>query len=276
MKRLLSALLCASLLLLPGCRSSSDTIPETLADAAAWTAPDGTAVALWESPIEDIYRLEDGTELLRFNTFGPENTHSGKLTGFDVLEPAVREKVGAYYEERGLLFDLEEQIALAYADRLDAQATDRKFYSHYVEQVSVPCYEAERHVGFSTRTVLPENPGAYDRTVVHSNSVLLFDRSTGEIVDPWDLFSVPQDEALDYIFGLDIPHEPFRDPPSREMLKAAFRPKMLTLEPDNIYIDYPAGTLDGVTLGYGISVDYVDLTDILHPWAIPVQEDASK
>lgn len=51
-----------------------------------------------------------------FLACGPDNVYVGGIENFDALEENTQKKVLAYYEEQGLLYDIDSELERAYAD----------------------------------------------------------------------------------------------------------------------------------------------------------------
>lgn len=231
----------------------------------ARTLRDGTAIDLleydgWGS---HTYRLADGTELLRVDEpFGPENVQVGGQEGFESLSGAVQEKIRACYEDRGLLFDEMEELERCYAAWKEL---GEAFQDGHIRQETSPAASSERVIYFTTELTLPEDYG----TRMHRNDRFqdAFDRRTGEKLETWDLFAVPEAEVrqrLPELVDWEIPQN------VRAEMAKALEPEWILFGREALSITFPAGSLPGEELDYGISVEYKDAPEgFFQPWAVP-------
>lgn len=215
------------------------------------------------------YRLEDGTELLEIEfPLSPANYSTGML---DALPEDAQENIRAYYIALGTLYDVNELLAAAYDDYLACQANpDLTFENHFANQDTSPCGETEAFVAFRT-TVNVLLGIHFECRTKQIQTCQIFDRETGELMDPWSLFLVPKEDAVHYIFYELCKGDAFGDSlPSREALVKNLKAEHITWYLDGIEIMYPAGTLDGERdPGIGFGFTYEEFETILHPWAIP-------
>ena len=228
------------------------------------TLSDGTAVEIWDTAFFGTnYILPDGTELLRENRpSGPQNVHVGGVEGFDQLSAPAREAVASYYAEQGLLYNVEEVLGRAYADYRDG---GEDFSTYLVEQSVSPSASNERLMYFTTTVFCSIDSGTAEETSLPA----VFDRETGEKLDIWSLFAVPEAEAraalLDKMAdGSDVP---------RTELEAAFRPEYIRFYSSGLDVTFPRGTLPSQEYTTGGSFDYAELDGLLQPWAIPVEPE---
>lgn len=208
-------------------------------------------------------RLADGTELLRVDEpFGPENVQVGGQEGFESLSGAVQEKVRACYEDRGLLFDEMEELERCYAAWKELGEV---FRSGHISQNVTPSASSERVMYFTTELLLPQEYGTsfYNSTSLQD----AFDRRTGEKLETWDLFAVPEAEVrqrLPELVDWEIPQN------VRAEMAKALEPEWILFGREALSITFPAGSLPGEELDYGISVEYKDAPEgFFQPWAVP-------
>ena len=228
------------------------------------TLSDGTAVEIWDTAFFGTnYILPDGTELLRENRpSGPQNVHVGGVEGFDQLSAPAREAVAAYYAEQGLLYDVEEVLERAYADYRDG---GEDFSAYLVEQSVSPSASNERLMYFTTTVFCSIDSGTAEETSLPA----VFDRETGEKLDIWSLFAVPEEEARAAL--VDKMAEGGYIP--RAELEAALRPEYIIFRTDRLDITFPRGTLPSQEYTTGGSFDYAELDGLLQPWAIPEEPE---
>ena len=188
--------------------------------------------------------------------------HVGGVEDFDQLSAPAREAVASYYAEQGLLYDVEEVLGRAYADYRDG---GEDFSTYLVEQSVSPSASNERLMYFTTTVFCSIDSGTAEETSLPA----VFDRETGEKLDIWSLFAVPEAEAraalLDKMAdGSDVP---------RTELEAALRPEYIIFRTDRLDITFPRGTLPSQEYATGGSFDYAELDGLLQPWAIPVEPE---
>lgn len=226
------------------------------------TLSDGTSVGIWNNSGSMLYTLENGTKLLRVsNPSGPDNTHVGGTESFDDLGEAAQRNVLKFYENQGLLYDLDAELQKAYEEYL-AQEDKSKFNLRHISQDKVPTASNERVMCFLTAVFLP-----IDSKTSHEYRIgAVFDRETGEVIDNWDLFSRPPEEAKQKI--LDIAG--VTDPVLRKEMEAAFQPESIILFQDNMQVCFQQGTLPSQEHTYMLGLDYDEkLAEILNEWAVP-------
>ncbi len=246
----------------------------------AVTLRDGTALDMLEDPHfhDRTYRLADGTELLRVNDGGgPENRYVMGRESFDDLSETAKEKVRAYYEEQGLLYDEREELEKAYAAWKEL---GEDFACPLVGQDVTPAASSERIMYFTTSVTLPAE---YDESVVTGLELCdAFDRETGERIDIPDLFAVPWEEVrrrLPELAGWRI------DPAVAAEMAEALEPEWICFGQSELSVLFPAGSLPSNVIGqegppeewkepqaagYHFSLDWQSIPEgFLQPWAIP-------
>ena len=220
------------------------------------TLSDGTAVQLWQRLFGDTaYRLEDGTDLLRERTSGPEHVYVGGQESFDDLADDAQKAVRAYYEDRGLLYDAQAILEDAY-ERF--QAAPHDFDCWALGQDVAPLASNDRIMSFITTVTLPLG----GRIVTERRLGDVFDRNTGEHLDNSDLFTVPLDEAAARMLDAAGIAQPLRE----EMI-SALEPEYITLHSDSIELAFPEGSLPSQEYSYIVCVDLEDCP--LRDWAVP-------
>lgn len=232
----------------------------------ARTLRDGTAVDVMENGSHGdnrAYRLPDGTELLRVNDFGgPENHYVGGVESFDDLSDAAKEKVRAYYENRGPLYDEGEELERAYAAYREL---GEAFACDWVQEDVTPTASNETVMYFAASLTLPQEYG--ERTSYEQRFGGAFDRETGEKIDNWDLFTVPEAEVRRRFPALCGWVE---EPELQRAMSGALDPDWFVFFPEHVSVTFPPGSLPGEENGYGISLYYKDAPEgFFQPWAIP-------
>ena len=272
MKRGMLLLSCC--LLLSGCGNYGQLQPMEepewkIQEEAVVTFSDGETVDCWVETYSwgtawgyYYYKLSDGTELLREEQDnGPENVYVMNHESWQDLGETAREAVSAYYEEQGLLYDVEEELEKAYGDYLACQESGTEFQSWLVGQSVSPMASNEELFSFLTVVTLPQGGGIVDELRLGT----IFDRETGAVVSPWDLFSVSEEEAREALLDQVSKWEP----ELRQEMAAAMKPEYLLWQDDHLELWFPAGSLPGEAYAWGTGIDYTELEDVLHDWAVP-------
>lgn len=262
----LPALACC--LLLAGCARQADR-PDpaeefTLAEEGVCTLSCGASVDRWRGDWgDDHYRLPDGTELLWVRApMGPENVANGQENVQDLNETA-RSAVLAWFEDRGLLYDVEEELERACDLYLRCQETGERYQEGMVEQTIAPAFSNARIICFRTSVTLPlDKPQMAEEIQLET----VFDRTTGEVISGWDLFTIPQAEVRAWVAEHAAPD----DPVLRREMEAALAPEWIFLEPEGLSVWFPRGSLPGYESAYGWFEEYEKAPGtVLQPWAVP-------
>ena len=236
----------------------------------ALTLRDGTPVDVLESDVWGTrrYRLADGTELLAVETpTKPEDVYVMGQESFGDLSERAQEKVRAYYEEQGLLYDELEELEKSYAA---CRELGESFACDRIDQRTSPCASSERVMYFLTSLARPQEYG--ERTCYEWRSTAAFDRETGEKLSNWDLFAASEDHVrrrFPELCGW------VKDRSLREAMSAALEADLFVFLPGRVSVSFPPGSLPGEENTYVISLDYEDAPEgFFQPWAIP--EDRSE
>lgn len=232
----------------------------------ALTLRDGAAIDVMEGVHfgnNRVYRLTDGTELLRVNdNGGPENHYVGGVESMGDLDPSVAAKIQAWYDTRGPLFDEVEELEKSYAAHREL---GEEFQCDWVQQDVNPTASNEKIMYFVTSLLLPQEHGG--RTSYEQQFGGAFDRETGEKLSNWDLFGVPEEEVrrrLPELCGW------VDEQALRRAMSEALEEDMLVFFPEHVSVSFPPGTLTGETCSYGISLNYKDAPEgFFQPWAVP-------
>lgn len=260
-------LLTLCLLFLTGCGTAAT--PWTVTQEQVVTFSDGVSVDLWNDMEHggsfiwgDSYRLPDGTELLNVrNSGGPEHMSVDGIENFQDLSEPAQENVLAFYTRQGALYDVPNLLNGAYGAYLDCQKSHKTFSSWMVTQDVSPTASNPRFMCFLTATGLPLG----EQMMTDRRVGAIFDRKTGEPLNPWDLFTLPEAESR----RLLLDRAQIADATLLAELEAALTGEMLIFFPDCLEIAFPRGSLHSQTESYFITMDYVDLQDLLQPWAVP-------
>ena len=225
---------------------------------------DGTALDVLEdnNPIADrTYLLPGGAKLLWVRgPSGPEHCYVGGLESFDDLSAQAREKVSAWYEDRGPLFDEAAELEKAYSDW---KAKGEDFQSHTIDQGVSPSASSEKVMYFLTTVTLPYY-GEGSATVYSLRLCDAFDREAGEHIDTRDLFTCPWEQVVQAILDGD----PTLDAALRAEMEAVLTPERVEIFSDSVSVNFAPDTLPGHTPGWGYSLS-AQVTDLMYPWAAP-------
>lgn len=266
MKKLLA--LCLSGLLLTGCGGIHGPVKEEwewkLKEEDALILSDGTAVDRWQKGYSgyDFYKLKDGTELLREeHPSGPENVYVGGRESFTSLPEHTAKAISAYYDDMGLLYDLETEVEGAYQEYLTCQTEGEEFFSYYLGQSTSLCASNERVVYFLTSVTLPLG----GQCGMNYQVGAAFDRESGEVIPMWDLFALPEEDVKALIVEEFAPRSEAERAEMLEKLTAEY----LVFQPDSLNVSFPYGVLATELYTSVVGIDYGELTGVLHDWAVP-------
>ena len=238
-------ILAFSLLILSGCSSTEEAPPSY--EPPAFSS-DSFAV---------VYRAPDAVPFYYWGTF-PEGFEPLLVVRWEFPVPYYNESseatktVCAYFQEQGMMEDIDSLLAEAkatYTDSDDFKA--RRF--HQDTQLTAA---TESMWAFNTTITVPYSDG--NTNLEYSN---YFDPATGEPMELWDLFSAPKEEVQQQIISYGTQYY------NKDLMDKTFDPSFVAFGSKAIMVTYAPGTLMDASAGY--SIEYSDLLDILHPWAIP-------
>ena len=224
------------------------------------TLSDGTQVEVWWDGGHNTYRLPDGTELLwedppetNFSTYYVE----GEIP-LTALPPALLEGITACYQERGALYDIQEEVERAY--QAYRQSEDPEQFSYFlVEQRVGWAATAPGVYYFHTTVILP----VQEQEITEHQFTDAFDRETGEHIPNEELFTVSQSGVVDALIPLGV------DQALERELRENFQWSYLSFGREELYVWYPEGSLPSQEHTWGWGFRYEDLSQILQPWAVP-------
>lgn len=197
----------------------------------ALTLQDGTAVDILSSDpgFRWIYRLPDGTELLwaRAPFDDPVNACVNGDEAFGTLSDKARKKILAYYAEQKPLYDEREELEKCYAEW---KKLGEKYSVGYIQQnVWLKAYN-EKVLYFETLAALPGGGNA------DISLGAAFDRESGEKLDNWKVFAVPEEEICrrlaEWVYDESLWAE------MAEVLK----PEWIVVSEEGLTVQFPAGT----------------------------------
>lgn len=226
---------------------------------------DGTELNIRKSYRGTSYETLNGWELLWEQApVGPDNVLVGDLPSLTDLKPAVQEKITAYYDELGLLYDLDAELEKAHQNFLSLD-NPTGFQPYHLAQDIVPTAANDRLIWYAVIVTEPVGNGQ----VQEHRMGTVFDRETGDVIDAADLFTCTEEELGKQI--MDIVNLP--DAELKQEMENAFRFDYLNFHSNALDICFPAGSLPSQDAAHLLGVEYKDLSDILYPWAIPDSDE---
>ena len=248
----------------------------------AYTLQDGTVISRWEPDEESkehSYRLQDGQELLAVEL--PDAVDEGSVHGMEGMEPEALQAALAYFETQGLQPRIPALLEDAYADYTKCTEDGTRFLPHFAGQETEPCVETDRFTGFVTVTEI-----AAGTESVKTSRVVLFDRSTGDIIPPEDLFTVSKEEAVRILAERCVEERPSVD---LETMKSLISPERIQWMQEWVGIIFEKGELPGADedaggeasgmdedTGYEFRISYEEIEEYLQPWAVPDAESGEE
>lgn len=243
-------------------------------DDASYTFSDGVTAAKWKNEKEDTrqyrYRLEDGTDLLETTcVLSPEEEKDTELSGFAGLSDTAKEKVRSWFREQGEVYDLSEELEHAYQDYQKCQKSREHFTCHSVTQDVTESAEMAQYMVFLTAVTTPKKLH-YDGGGTCRYRTAIFDRETGENVDIWDLFTIPEDEVKEELAKICSVED---TTVSEKDVGPVMDQGQILLFQDYLEVWFPYGTWERQEFDKGFGFEYEQVAELLHDWAIPVKEE---
>ena len=233
-----------SLLILSGCGSTEAPPPSY--EPPAFTS-DSFVV---------VYRAPDAVPFYYDGNF-PEDFESMLEIHWDFPVPyydsnEAAKKVCAYFQEQGMMEDIDSLLAEAKATYTNSD----DFKARRFRQDTQLTATTDSMWAFNTTITVPYSDG--NTNLEYSN---YFDPATGEPMELWDLFSAPKEAVQREIISYGTGYY------DESLMVNTFDPSFVAFGSKSIMVTYAPGTLMDPSAGY--SIEYSDLADILHPWAIP-------
>ena len=196
--------------------------------------------------------------------FPPQTDFSNDYVGntpLRDLSPALPDGLRRYYQDRGPLYDLTEELERT--DRAFCQDPEN-FQPFRVEQrVSWSASAPGAHYFLTTLSRTPE-----PRLLEEIQWTDAFDPMTGAHIPTEELFSAGRDQVIAALLaqmkGVEAP--------LAQELRDAFQFSYLCFWPDHLSVRFPAGSLPSQEYSWGWSIGYDALSGVLRPWAVPVEE----
>lgn len=234
------------------------TVSEWL-EREAVTLEDGTKLDALRNGYSECYKLPGGERLLKVTCREtPERSFAAGGESLEDLNAAAREKVAAYYEARGCLYDLDRELEQAWAEYRERE----DFQCRWVDQDVSPSTSGREVMYFLTTVRLPvEGTNEYQELRLGD----AFDRETGERIPVWDLFTCSEEEAVKTFLDLAGVEEKGR----RSQMEAALDPDNILFFQKSLAFYFGRGSLPGEEHAVELSVEYSKLGGLLQEWAVP-------
>lgn len=275
---MLSALLAAGFL--TGC-GNSDKTEEVHSfavwektDEAAYIFSDGVTAEKWKNEKEDTrqyrYRLENGTDLLETtDVLSPEDEMDSELSGFEGLSDKAKKKVRIWYQDQGLLYDLDKELEDAYQDYLECEKSREHFTCHKVSQDVTESAENAEYMVILTAVTTPKKLH-FDGGTTCNYQTAIFNRSTGEAIDLWSLFTMPEEEVKEELAKTCSVED---TTVSEQDVGPVMDQGQILLFQDYLEVWFPYGTWERQEFDKGFGFDYNKIEGLLYEWAVPQKEE---
>lgn len=274
----LPALLAAGLL--TGC-GNSDKTEEVHSfavwektDEASYIFSDGVTAEKWKNEKEDTrqyrYRLENGTDLLETtDVLSPEDEMDSELSGFEGLSDTAKEKVRIWYQDQGLLYDLDKELEDAYQDYLECEKSREHFTCHKVSQDVTESAENAEYMVILTAVTTPKKLH-FDGGTTCNYQTAIFNRSTGEAIDLWSLFTMPEEEVKEELAKTCSVED---TTVSEQDVGPVMDQGQILLFQDYLEVWFPYGTWERQEFDKGFGFEYNKIEGLLYEWAVPQKEE---
>lgn len=220
------------------------------------TLADGTSLSVWQASFDREYCAPDGTVLLEERLSGEAADTIESVPG---LSEEAKENILAFYEAQGILYDLPAQLERAWAAYSEA---DGGFEPYTLGQEVNLCAENDSTLWFVTKVTLPLG----GRVVTEEQFCAAFDRATGEVLAPDELFTCTGETLAAAL--LDAAG--IIDEPKRSELLAAFDESRVVFRAEALEVFYPAGAVPSEETALILGLDYTgSVRALLQPRALP-------
>lgn len=240
-----------------------------LTQESAVTFSDGETADLyrWDTVDSDVYLLGDGTRLLTIiDPAGPEQgieAAGGPVAPLDDLGAQARTAIITYYEQQGAAYDENKEATRAYEEYLRCQASGETYAEDRTVWQETNVTFSNRHIiCFQTTVSLP----LQSETARQISRSAVFDTETGETVNQWELFALPEREARTWLADMAAGE----DAALSAEITSELEPEYILLFPDRLEVQIPAGVLSSRETGYGIVIAYdEEVLSLIEEWARP-------
>jgi len=234
-----------------------------------YTLDDGCQVSRWSMGMmnQDYYCIEDEDgdlqEILVVDIpVGPEGVKNNGLC-FDDLNETAKTAIATYYEQQGVLYDVEAELEPAYEDYLIQKEKNRVFEWHYFSQTIWPTGANDEIIAFCTELISYRGEENYRQDWFN----VVFDRETGEQIEIESLFIAPEDEVRTVILDHLMPEDPdWSEKNLWEQMEQAFSFDFIKLMNDGIEVMFPVDTLECKEEAFGGFIPAEELSGIMQVW----------
>ena len=283
-KHWIAAIVLFTVVLLSGCVLHQTTEQEELEQFELiqeniCTLSNGGSIDVYRSNRRygNFYMIDNGSFILNTdNTF--------YLQSANVLTDEQKLFIQSYYEQQELPYNLLDELEKAYTLytarqeknitylNIQPAAEDEHVYSPPSIDISWQV------VGYNDNIICVEqyyytpaplerlrNPLSEINEIMTYYTSTIFDSHTGEVINQYDLFTIPQDEIPEvllkysaYLGDDEIVHQ----------MMAEMKPEYLSFTDHGISISFPDGVI-GDGSSYMETIHYNHVDDVLYSWAIP-------
>jgi len=229
---------------------------------------DGTPVDVWERTGWREYCLEDGTPLLVEDNPGSleNNSRWNELLYYEEFPEAAQQGILRYYSELGNRYDISTLLEDAYL----VYTFSEEFNNHYVSQYTgIEAWNDHIICCQQNLTIPQERTNGYGDYFCEGT---VFDRSTGEVISNFDLFTITPEELEAYLLDF-LDSDGTLD---RENIQLNLKQEQIVLHRDGsvefYLVDRTEGDYKGM-LQIGLTPEQA--REILQPWAVMKAENNS-
>lgn len=232
------------------------------------TLSDGTKVDLWINDFGQYvyYRLDDETVLLRFESSGPDNSFMFGVDNLDSLSEIALANIISYYAEKAPLYDINNVLEKAYENYLNFK--DEIYYTSTISYDVTPCSSNKKYISFSENTLIGE--GSEKVEDINYKTGATFDKETGNKINIWDLFLLPEDESKKALIDIAKIAEIDNTDVALEMMEA-IESDNIVFSSDILEIYFDKEVLPSLEMDNIVAIKYSDLKGVLKEEAFPVK-----
>lgn len=230
---------------------------EKLMEKEAYRFSDGTVASMWEGFVGKYkYKLEDGTVLLDFY----DSDHTMHAAGYNNLSDEAKAKVDEYYNNQPALYNVPDALEAAYKDYL---ADKEGFETHPLQREVYNSGENDYYLCQITEMITPASSEDYENVIDVKHLSVIFDKATGAVVSPWELFNIPEEQAKKMMI------DAMGDMYDKELLLAEIDKAQIHWYGDHMQIEFFAGTIPGMTMNHSAGISGENLIPYLTKKALP-------
>lgn len=235
-----------------------------------FTLSDGTKLNGWQGAWELEYCLDDGTIILRDGRSPQltENDFGMVQTEYDALSDVALDRIIDYFESNGICYDNTKYLQMAYDHYLSAFDKER-FNAYALDTELFLSAQSEKYIFIGVDCTVPVDVESH----TSNRYCVAFDKTTGEYVNSFDLFTTDVDSAkqrlVEWALGDMLISK--NDPAKEDMIKY-LKSEYIIFRDDSIELCYPSDILDGAPYSYTVTFDFNDtIKDIIKKEAIPLE-----